>query len=222
METMETSQPVAKSSYQRRSKNLILKPAFQWKYTIATVVLVFLVALIVSSEAYGILYQQARSNALYQSSVTGAEVVYSLVLSAAVLAAIPALALGLWSIVVTHRICGPMFVLEHYLTELIHGRFPKRRPLRKKDEFKDFYDVFWRAVDALKASKRSDLQMLTEIRDLANTAVDADDQARVSALKKIKTSSEEFCDEASRMLGVEDEPVVSPPRPRKRPSPVSV
>ena len=222
MESMDTGQRMRGSSRRRRSMNFLIKPAFQWKYTVATIVLVFLVSLIVSSQAYGILYQQARSKALYQSSVTTGEVVSSLVLSAVVLAAIPAIGLGLWSIVVTHRICGPVTVLQNYLTELIHGRFPVRRPLRKRDEFKDFYDVFWRAVDNMKASKRSDLNMMAEIRDLASTAVRADDKTRVSALEKIKEHSEAFCSDAARVLGVEDVQAPSPPKPRKQLSPASV
>lgn len=196
------NQPQGTSSGKRHSTNMILKPAFQWKYTVATVVLVFCVSLIVSAEAYGILYHQARSQALYQPAVTGGEMVGSLVLLAAVLASIPALALGLWSIIVTHRMCGPLFVLERYLSELIDGRFPKRRPLRKKDEFKDFYEVFWQAMHTLEHAKRSDLNTVTEIRDLARLAAQADDESRKSAVEVIHTRSETFCAETARALGV--------------------
>ena len=50
--------------------------------------------------------------------------------------------LGVWSFIVSHRICGPLFVIERFIGELASGRFPKLRPLRQKDEFKSFYASF--------------------------------------------------------------------------------
>ena len=197
------NQPQGTSSGKRRSRNLILKPAFQWKYTVATVVLVFFVALIVSAEAYGFLYHQARTMEFHQATANDGGLIGSLVLLAAVLASIPALALGLWSIIVTHRMCGPLFVLERYLRELIEGRFPKRRPLRKKDEFNDFYEVFWQAMDTLEHGRQSDLNAVTEIRDLARLAAQGDDETRKHAVEVIHTRSETFCSETARALGLD-------------------
>ena len=68
---------------------------------------------------------------------------------------------------VTHRICGPLFVLDRYFTELAAGRFPRVRSLRQKDEFKDLHQSFQKAVEALKEQKRIELAGLTEAADLA-------------------------------------------------------
>lgn len=39
----------------------------------------------------------------------------------------------------THRIFGPIFVINRYVQELIDGKNPVPRALRDKDEFKDLY-----------------------------------------------------------------------------------
>ncbi len=46
----------------------------------------------------------------------------------------------------SHRITGPIYVLTTYLRELREGREPHVRPLRKHDEFKDFYREFGEVV----------------------------------------------------------------------------
>ena len=56
----------------------------------------------------------------------------------------------------THRIAGPIFVMSMYMRQIVDGSVPETlRPLRKKDEFKDFYSLFGRMVDTIRASKKS-------------------------------------------------------------------
>jgi hypothetical protein len=135
------------------------------------------------------------------------DIIGTLLLSATVLAAIPALALGLWSIIATHRICGPLYVLEQHLGELSEGRFPKRRTLRKKDEFKEFYDLFWRALTTLEEGRRADLEVTAEIRNLAGFATGSDDETRKNALDAILARSEAQCEQIALVLGIDLEDV---------------
>ena len=55
---------------------------------------------------------------------------------------------------ITHRIAGPIHVISNYFKVIIAGEIPKPRPLRDKDELKDFYDLFIALVDTL--TKESD------------------------------------------------------------------
>lgn len=202
MEITTANQPAVNHS-RRRRRRYVVKAAFQWKYAAVIVAGVFLVSLFMSYVLFGILYQQARARTLYPPATTDGEIALVVVLCALAFSAAPALALGLWGIVVTHRICGPIFVMESYLTRIIEGRFPERRPLRKKDEFKDFYDLFWQAVDLLRARKQADLTALSEILDIAESAVDADDQTRMNAIESITTGLESLCAQTARTLGAE-------------------
>jgi nitrogen fixation/metabolism regulation signal transduction histidine kinase len=51
---------------------------------------------------------------------------------------------------ITHRISGPIYVMSNYFKEIIAGNLPVPRPLRDKDELKEFYNLFVILVDSLK------------------------------------------------------------------------
>ena len=42
----------------------------------------------------------------------------------------------------THRIGGPLYVLQKQFEELCQGRIPKPRRLRKRDEFKELFATY--------------------------------------------------------------------------------
>jgi hypothetical protein len=49
-----------------------------------------------------------------------------------------------------HRIAGPIYHMSKYIRELINGKIPEVRPLRKKDELKDFHDLILQLVESFK------------------------------------------------------------------------
>ncbi len=51
---------------------------------------------------------------------------------------------------ITHRISGPIFVMAKYLREVRSGQNPSVRPLRKKDELKEFFSELQETVEFLK------------------------------------------------------------------------
>jgi hypothetical protein len=50
----------------------------------------------------------------------------------------------------SHRISGPLFLLNLYIDEMKRGEFPEIRPLRVNDDFHDLFDNFREMVDGLK------------------------------------------------------------------------
>jgi nitrogen fixation/metabolism regulation signal transduction histidine kinase len=53
------------------------------------------------------------------------------------------------SISLTHRIAGPLYVMSKYLGDLRDGKDIRFRPLRKGDQFQDFYNEFCETVKNL-------------------------------------------------------------------------
>jgi len=54
----------------------------------------------------------------------------------------------------THQIAGPVHVMSGYLREMIEGRNPSYRSLRKHDELKDFYSLFCTMIDAVRSGEK--------------------------------------------------------------------
>jgi nitrogen fixation/metabolism regulation signal transduction histidine kinase len=50
----------------------------------------------------------------------------------------------------TLRVSGPAMVLSNHIKQIIGGRYPYMRPLRKDDELQDLYRLFSEMVEVLK------------------------------------------------------------------------
>ncbi len=50
----------------------------------------------------------------------------------------------------THHISGPIHVISEYLREIIEGKIPTVRPIRKNDELQEFYTLFAEMVEHLR------------------------------------------------------------------------
>jgi predicted PurR-regulated permease PerM len=57
----------------------------------------------------------------------------------------------------THRVSGPIYVISNFMKDIIEGREPKLRPLRSKDELKEFYELFKKMVAAIQERDRKRL-----------------------------------------------------------------
>jgi hypothetical protein len=59
------------------------------------------------------------------------------------------LVLYIMIIKITHRISGPIYVMSNYFKDIIAGKIHKPRPLRDKDELKEFYNLSIVLVNSL-------------------------------------------------------------------------
>ena len=205
----------------QRRKQYIINPAFQWKYALTIASIVFLTSSVLSSALYGFLHAQARqrlmSPEMYNAEVTGVILGFGLTLSILTAGAVAA-----WFIILTHRICGPLLVMERQLKELRAGRFPHVRNLRKKDEFKEFYATFAGVISAMKSDKQNELEALNRVMALTQSALECDDDSRRHALEAVATQIADLRNSACQALGCDPNSVdsVSPsahPTPEKTP-----
>ena len=143
------------ASSNRRRKYLI-HPRFQWKYALTLSIAVFLFCIILSCGLFASLHEEARRRVInpaeYQGSVVtvilSASIVYSLLTAGMI---------GFWMILTTHRFCGPIYVLQRHFETLAEGRMPELRPLRRKDELKEVFATFSKALERLRGDKQSQL-----------------------------------------------------------------
>ena len=212
MQREETDQRTSRGPRQRRRRSYIIKPAFQWKYAISFALAACLIASIMSAGLYQVLHQQARLRAMSPETYN-AEVGLVVLGSASAFAVLVAAALGLWFIVMTHRICGPLYVLEVYLAELAKGRLPRLRPLRRRDEFKEVHAAFAKAIDAWKGRRRAELAALNEAAGSARSALGGDDDDRKRALGSLASQIEDLSAMVLESLGEEPGQVFAAPVP---------
>lgn len=184
----------------RHKRSYIINPAFQWKIAGWLMVDVAAVCALMGVILYGVLEQRARAQVLgVGTEAVGAG---TLILGFALIFSVLAAAtFGMFSIIMTHRLCGPLHVLGRYFNDLAGGRLPKVRSLRKRDEFKEFYGDFRRAVDKMKAAKRIELSALQGILEVTKAAIERDDQTRKGALELASRRIEALRDRVAFSLG---------------------
>jgi len=210
MQRFDQHPSAAKAPRANRRRTYLINPAFQWKYTL----LMLLGLLVVSSFAgvmlFGSLHQQARARVMNPQMVSLGHNTLTVVLTAGAFSILTVAALAVWGIVLTHRMCGPIFVIGRYLDELAAGRLPTLRPLRRKDEFKELYDALAGAIAGLRADTEIDLRTLSETLALAKTAASDDPAERDSALAALEGRLAELCDRRAAMLCVDGPRCVDP------------
>ncbi len=81
---------------------------------------------------------------------------YNRILLASILVIVVIESIALYVILIrkTHHISGPIYVMSSFMKDIIEGRDPKLRPLREKDELKEFYDLFQDMVKAVRKGDR--------------------------------------------------------------------
>ncbi|MGB2988170.1 MAG: hypothetical protein WBE26_20060 [Phycisphaerae bacterium] len=218
MRSTQNLETIADSPPTNRRRKYVINPAFQWKYIVTSALVIFLISSLMSLVLYGLLHRQARLRFMSPETYT-AEVTLVILLFAVGFATVTAVGVGLWCVIVTHRICGPLFVLERHLLELTRGRFPKLRPLRRKDEFKELYRVFSKAVDSLKTRKQTDLAALTDSLETAKSAIGSDDETRQNALESLVRQIESLRRAAAEALGDETSDAPTRPATASQPTP---
>lgn len=205
-----------------RRQKYIINPAFQWKYALFVACSVFTVTCVMGSVMYVVLHDQARQRivdpSMYSTSVSVVVLSFSLLLGV-----LTACGAGIWGAFSSHKLCGPLFVVEQGLNELAQGRFPHVRPLRKRDKFKDFFEVYANTVVALREAKTVQAESLDKSLALSREALAAGGSSCDSAMTKLVDQLEAMRADVREALGQESDPAAETKVPADAPfEPVSV
>lgn len=166
-------------------KNYFINAKFQLKYSFLLAGLGTLISVII---ALAILYFLNKTLTIF--SIAGlstiptlmeilSEQMTDLFISIAFLFAIQVICLLLIGIYTTHKICGPIYVLERSLKKIIKGTYAEKMSLRKSDDFQSLPKVFNRMVDKLQTKLQEDIAFLklveTELDVIEKKQVISDD-----------------------------------------------
>ena len=145
-----------RSKTQRSFRNLLIDRRFQLRNTVAFA----MVCLVLTSLFAGLFYHQVRVSSRVESTGIAEfdaalqehmeeedRVILWQMIGGILLLTI---LISLASILKTHRIVGPLYVLGRAIRELARGRWPRLRALRQRDEFQGLMDEFCEMVQTLR------------------------------------------------------------------------
>ncbi len=79
--------------------------------------------------------------------------------------------LFLVTVVATHRVAGPIKVMEEHIVSLAAGQYPVLRPLREHDELKDFFAQLRRLGEQLEAKDLEESRILRQVVETVSPMV---------------------------------------------------
>lgn len=106
-----------------------------------------------------------------------------------------AVALGLFGLLFTHRVAGPVHVMSLYVAALAAGRYPRLRPLRKGDELKRFFERFSEAFDRIRHREAEEAHALESALDaLRAVATTPESRAALDTLSALQLRKRQAVD----------------------------
>jgi hypothetical protein len=154
---MEPQAQAPSSNSRPGRRTYVVDRRFQLKYTLLLVGVGVAVAALFGSMMYlvhlGALRAYAEGRGTAGASATLVWVMAALGLALAA-------ALSLVGVMITHRVAGPVHVMNHYLNVLAGGRYPIMRPLRKGDELQRFFETFQGAIESLRSREADEADAL--------------------------------------------------------------
>ena len=184
-------------------RTYVVDRPFQYKYT---ALLSGLSALM--SALFGVLMYLAHREALddvFHGGSIPADVAArsgTLVWLVAGTAVLMAVAFGLFGLLITHRVAGPVYVMSKFVEILALGRFPRMRPLRRNDELKDFFERFQRAIEALRQREMDEAETLARALDgLAPAATTPEAREAMQALRAMVARKREATEHPGSAAG---------------------
>ena len=89
-------------------------------------------------------------------------------------------------VVSTHRVAGPIALMQKQLDSLLAGRYPSFRSLRRHDELKDFFEQLRLLVEQLQTNDAEESKVLQQVWDCLRTQpVAAQEQVVLASLQKL-------------------------------------
>jgi hypothetical protein len=172
----------------KRSRITFVNRDFQYKYTaimigIAAAVSAVLGVMLLDS------YREIHSllNLVFETPAFKDKVDVPVVLRvfnfSIVFLVVEVLAIGVLGLVITNRVCGPVFIIERHLTTLLEGKYPGARQLRAGDEFVATFEVLTAVIELLKKRDETEAEVLTRTISAARQAGVA--EAEVAALQRL-------------------------------------
>jgi len=90
-----------------------------------------------------------------------------------------AVLLFIYLIMATHKAAGPVQVMNRYVRDLLEGRKPNIRGIRKRDEFKEFHEDFTRLME--KYQKKQ--EKVDKSKSKSNQSSDTESKDKIALLR---------------------------------------
>ena len=160
----------------RQLKNFLIDRGFQlsWVFRVSVVALLIVgvmgyflyntlvqsIDLVIIGQSSSVMDEHAHQKLVAGGEATKAVTLYVLVSSAVLLVAL----LSIMTIVVTHKVAGPMYKIRRLLRSIDDGNFLLRERLRKGEEMQQVFSELENTLAKLRDARRQDVLQLQKLK----------------------------------------------------------
>jgi hypothetical protein len=172
---------------------VLLDRSFQLRYSFLLATLGAAAIALFGALAYQVHTSSLPAGAGAEVSSAGQTLLWLTVLGAVGTAAV----LGLFGLLLTHRVAGPVHVMGLYMAALAAGRYPRLRPLRKRDELRSFFERFREAVDRIRSREADEARALARVIEaLRPTALSPEAREALATLEALHARKRQAAESA--------------------------
>jgi signal transduction histidine kinase len=93
---------------------------------------------------------------------------------------------GVAGLIITHRMCGPVYVMTQLLDVIVQGKWPKLRPLRESDEFHTMFNTLAVAIEKMRTQDAQELVALQQILKAHGKTLSSADASAVEKMITVR------------------------------------
>ena len=190
---MNADQAQAPRASPFRRRMVLLDRSFQLRYAFLLATLGAAAIALFGALAYQVHMGVAPADGPPEVSSAGQTLLWLTVLGALGTAAV----LGLFGLLLTHRVAGPVHVMGLYMAALAAGRYPRLRPLRKRDELRSFFERFREAVDRIRTREADEARAIARVLEaLRPTALSPEAREALATLEALHARKRQAAESA--------------------------
>ncbi len=181
----------------RKVSNYLLNRNFQLKYVSMSLGLSAMLSIGLGSflarqmrENSRMLLLDAEMDPVFQEQIAMADAQSLMVLGGALV--FFNILVGLGALLVTHRMAGPLFVIQRYLGMLSEAKIPEIRDLRKGDEFEEVLEAVRDTVRSVEGRLQADIKSVQTIQDCLAQKTEAALSEALEELAQLRARKQAF------------------------------
>jgi hypothetical protein len=190
---MNADQAQAPRAAPFRRRMVLLDRSFQLRYAFLLATMGAAAIALFGALAYQVHMGMPSASGSPEVSAAGQTLLWLTVLGALGTAAV----LGLFGLLLTHRVAGPVHVMGLYMAALAAGRYPRLRPLRKRDELRSFFERFREAVDRIRTREADEARAIARVMEaLRPTALSPEAREALATLEALHARKRQAAESA--------------------------
>ncbi len=198
---------MTKNGKQVRRRRILVIRGLQLKYSLIIAVVTAVLMMIMGVGMFK-LYRQHITSAYFLPDMGEEQLLVNFnhfLLFIAIFSGLMVASITGLGVIITHRIAGPIYMLSRFCQKVAKGHLGNLRPLRQKDELKEFHESINLMIGSLRLEIRQDIDLAERVMAVLEKVKENRDQLDQKRVEDLITSLKITLARKKRSISASDE-----------------